>query len=263
IDTANVPVARAYHTALWTGSRMIIWGGKNASTKYKDGGVFDPTANEWKIGSYSNLNDGTHANNPAVRYEHLAVWTGPGTAESWNNKMIVWGGTGNGTSGLNSGAIYDMALDIWTTMGTDSAPTGRWRFSSVWTDAGSNSWNNKIIVWGGYNGTNPLADGATYDPSINSWTTMTATTNAPSARMYHSAVWTGTRMIIWGGDGIKQVGGVYNPATSEWNDTSITAAPSARLSHTGVWDSTNNFMIIWGGWDGTNQLYTGGTYTAQ
>jgi hypothetical protein len=28
----GAPPARAHHTAVWTGSQMIIWGGSNAST---------------------------------------------------------------------------------------------------------------------------------------------------------------------------------------------------------------------------------------
>ncbi len=41
-------------------------------------------------------------------------------------------------------------------------------------------------------------DGGQYDPVGNAWTA-TTTTGAPSARQYHTAVWTGSRMIVWGG----------------------------------------------------------------
>ena len=42
----------------------------------------------------------------------------------------------------------------------------------------------------------PISDGAAC--SEYTWTA-TSTTNAPSARAGHSAVWTGTEMIVWGG----------------------------------------------------------------
>ena len=35
-------------------------------------------------------------------------------------------------------------------------------------------------------------------PATDSWAA-TSTTNAPSARDFHKAVWTGSEMIVWGG----------------------------------------------------------------
>ena len=43
-----------------------------------------------------------------------------------------------------------------------------------------------------------LNTGGRYNPSTDSWTA-TSTTNAPSARDDHTAVWTGSEMIVWGG----------------------------------------------------------------
>lgn len=36
----GAPVARAYHTAVWTGSKMIIWGGNSSSAKLNTGGAY-------------------------------------------------------------------------------------------------------------------------------------------------------------------------------------------------------------------------------
>jgi hypothetical protein len=73
---------------------------------------------------------------------------------------------------------------------------------------------------------------------MNSWTA-TSTTNAPDARGSHTAVWTGSEMIVWGGDGYSgrvNTGGKYNPNTDSWTATSTTNAPSGRMFHTAVWD---------------------------
>jgi hypothetical protein len=43
-----------------------------------------------------------------------------------------------------------------------------------------------------------LNTGGKYNPSTDSWTA-TSITNAPIAREEHTAVWTGTEMIVWGG----------------------------------------------------------------
>ena len=76
-----------------------------------------------------------------------------------------------------------------------------------------------MIVWGG------LPDDveqwrADTIPSTDSWTA-TSTMNAPAARSSHTAVWTGTQMIIWGGyvlssEGELNTGGLYNPNTNTW-----------------------------------------------
>ncbi len=47
-------------------------------------------------------------------------------------------------------------------------------------------------------GTNALNDGGVYTPAANSWTPTTAL-SAPEGRYYHTAVWTGSEMIVWGG----------------------------------------------------------------
>ena len=54
-----------------------------------------------------------------------------------------------------------------------------------------------MIVWGGCNDSGSLNTGGRYNPSTDSWTA-TSTTNAPAGRV-HTAVWTGSEMIVWGG----------------------------------------------------------------
>jgi hypothetical protein len=94
----------------------------------------------------------------------------------------------------------------------------------------------------------------------DTWTA-TSTTNAPSARAGHTAVWTGSEMIVWGGGTSGptnlNTGGRYNPSTDSWTATSTTNAPSARSGHTAVW--TGSEMIVWGG-DNGSFLNTGGRY---
>src|SRR5438552_4409563 len=100
-------------------------------------------------------------------------------------------------------------------------------------------------------------------PSIactdDSWTA-TSTTSAPAARELHTAVWTGSEMIVWGGlgsGGSLNTGGRYNPGTDSWTATSTTSAPAARYYHTAVW--TGSEMIVWGGFNGSF-LNTAGRY---
>ena len=58
-----------------------------------------------------------------------------------------------------------------------------------------------------------LNTGGQYDPATDTWTA-TSTTNAPDPRFYHTAVWTGSEMIVWGGFlvDVLNSGGRYDPA---------------------------------------------------
>ncbi len=64
---------------------------------------------------------------------------------------------------------------------------------------------------------------------IDAWAA-TSTVNAPTAREFHTAIWTGSEMIVWGGlaGGYSNSGGRYNPATDSWTPTSTIDAPAGR-----------------------------------
>ena len=60
-----------------------------------------------------------------------------------------------------------------------------------------------MIIWGGYstNVSGYTNTGGRYNPSTDSWTS-TDITLAPSGRQRHTAIWTGSEMIVWGGSGV-------------------------------------------------------------
>ena len=98
-----------------------------------------------------------------------------------------------------------------------------------------------MIVWGGSRAVGffgaVVNDGARYSPSTDSWI-VTAAAGAPSVRQNHSAVWTGTEMIVWGGNGVsspRDDGARYLPASDSWAalPTGTTLAP--RANHSAAW----------------------------
>ena len=119
-----------------------------------------------------------------------------------------------------------------------------------------------MIIWGGEDDSfNRVNTGARYDPIANSWIA-TSTTNAPSAREFHTAVWTASEMIVWGGQddnfSFPRAGGKYNPVTNSWIATTD-IAPDGRMNHSAIWTGTQ--MIVWGGQgDNFDDLNTGGQY---
>ena len=242
MSTTNAPEARDTHTAVWTGTRMVVWGGGNEVFVPKNtGGRYDPTTNSWVATTTSGA--------PAARESHTAVWTG--------SRMVVWGGYNSSFNDLNTGARYDPATDSWTSTTTTGAPVARDAHTAVWT-------GSRMVVWGGEDDVpSGLNSGGRYDPVGNSWS-MTTTTGAPAARWFHTAVWTGSKMIVWGGlDAASDfnTGGVYDPGTDVWTSTATAGAPAARDMHVAVWTDALNEMDVWGGQDDTvTQLNSGGRY---
>ena len=240
-STTNVPSGRYIHTAVWTGTEMIVWGGYDGNNYVNTGGRYDPSTDSWTASSTTNA--------PSGRFRHTAVWTG--------SAMVVWGGFNSFSGDLNTGGRYNPGTDSWTASSTTNAPSARELHSAVWS-------GSAMVIWGGIQSFSQLNTGGRYNPAADTWTP-TSTTNAPAARDAHTAVWSGSEMIVWGGyGGIKNfnTGGRYNQGTDSWAATSTTNAPEGRTDHTAVW--TGSEMIVWGGADGgSNYLNTGGRYCAQ
>ncbi len=263
LNLEDCPEGRAKHTAVWTGREMIIWGGERAFNYLNSGGRYNPTTDSWIP------TDETFA--PSGRHRHTAVWTG--------REMIIWGGY-DGLNFLRTGSRYDptkdgSGQDPWDstcdTQPTCNAPFARADHTAVWT-------GDQMIVWGGYGCTDATCSGQDYlntgsrynptyqDEGITPWTDTYYDDWSPSKRFHHTAVWTGTSMLIWGGYGCADppactyssplnTGGDYHPSGNWWGSIDTTGAPTARAYHTAVWTGTN--MIIWGGYTGSGDTDTG------
>jgi hypothetical protein len=243
---SNSLAGRQYHSAVWSGSQMIVWGGVGNLGYFNDGALYNPSLNSW---TYL---PNTQPNTPAARDGHTAVWTGA--------EMLVWGGIG-GTGDFNDGGRFNPATATWiylpnTLPGT---PSPRANHTAVWT-------GSQMAVWGGASNSLCYADGGLFDPSSSSWTYIPNTLAAtPAARYAHTAVWTGTEVIVWGGansGGANPLndGGRYNPASNTWTYLPNTLAntPAARVAHTAVW--TGSQMVVWGGVANAAAYADGGRY---
>ncbi|HUF37037.1 MAG TPA: hypothetical protein VMN57_00810, partial [Anaerolineales bacterium] len=242
-NPAGAPAARKNHTAVWTGDEMIVWGGYAGSNIYLNNGMlYDPATDTW-----SGVNQ-TGA--PSARGSHHAVWTG--------TEMIIWGGDGPGDE--RTGGRYNPATNSWLPTTTNDPYRVARAHASVWDGV-------HMISWGGVGEqfTDPFYQRARlYDPATDTWS-MSSQNASLTPASFPTAVWTGTEMIVWGG----QVGSVtldegarYNPLTDTWQPTSLTGVPEARANHSAVWTGTE--MIVWGGstW---SEIYasTGGRYNPQ
>jgi N-acetylneuraminic acid mutarotase len=242
VTAFGAPSGRNYHTAIWTGDRMIVWGGHTYIPEYQQfgtGGRYDPVSNSWTP-TYS-------PGAPEGRAYLPAVWTG--------NEMIVWGG-GFWTGGdglyieaVDTGGRYSPVTDSWTPTSSVNAPEPRYDHSAVWSV-------DYVVVWGGTNYNDELDTGGRYYPVGDQWGA-TSLVDAPIERSGHTAVWTGDEMIVWGGT-TSAPGGRYDPLADVWSSVSSVGAPSYRSNHSVVW--TGDEMIVWGGYGDGHELDTGGRY---
>ena len=118
-STTNALPGRFLHTAVWTGSEMIVWGGYDGISSLNTGGRYTPSTDSSTVISATNA--------PTGRFQHTAVWTG--------GEMIVWGGEDSSGTYLNTGGRYDPGTDSWTATSTTNVPTRRFLHTAAWTTA--------------------------------------------------------------------------------------------------------------------------------
>lgn len=242
MSAVQAPSARSHFASLWTGSELIVWGGNGGYSNGRiachmlaDGAAYDPAADRWRPLS----NEGA----PAGRQSPFAFWTG--------DRMLVWGGRQSafGNDDHEDGALYDPRTDRWTPMRAPGAPLG---FRRGFGEVGFTG--QKLVVWGGSTGVGHLQTGAIYDVASDGWSAIAAD-GPPGFVLFHSAVWAGARLLLWGQDPsakpkLKAVAGLaYDPVRDAWARIATHGAPSWRRQQSAVW--SGEAMLVWGGRNGT------------
>lgn len=239
-----------FDVAVWTGRYVFTFG----AVQWTNGGLFDPLTGTWQI-----------ANVADSAIQSSAVWAG--------SEVILWGGLHWGTyTARDRGWRYSPSLDSSVPVGMGSTPEGRTLHSAIWT-------GNEMIVWGGFRDWigdgmqgRPIDTGGYYFPAANAWTP-SSMIGAPTPRDSHTAVWTGTRMAVWGGNGTARAvqifdscygsdfgdaGALLDPLNNSWSPMSSQSAPPARAAHSAVWTGVE--MVVWGGCNRFGEEQTGGRY---
>ena len=140
----------------------------------------------------------------------------PGRLASEGANQKPYGLNGNYTLPIISNTANGCTPDTWTVTTTSNAPANS-NLPHRNLDRRGNDHLGRTTVRHLFR----IPAGDT-DPSTDFWTA-TSTTNAPAGREYHTAVWTGSEMIVWGGVSgfsYSNTGGRYNPGTDTWTSTS-------------------------------------------
>ncbi len=236
--TTNDPPGRTSATSVWTGTKLIQFGGRkyiggcSPFCWYYEGYTFDPATNAWTQNTDAPIVGGLYI----ARFGHASVWTGTNMLTyAGNFPSIVFNVAGAYNLGTNSWSVPPAGPDARSYVSGTMFGTKAYFWGGAnavdYTDAGAmgfvdgvifdnvtQTWSRwsqlsplvpraaaamassptQIIVWGGRLGANSYNDGAVFEPGTNTWKSL-PTANAPAARACAASVWTGEEFIVWGG----------------------------------------------------------------
>lgn len=288
-STTGAPSGRIGHTASWLGNEMVVWGGDNGFLYLDSGGRYNPVTNTWLPTTMTGQPGARAWHSAAVMGGRILIWGGQyafngvygggafyapdfwspiGTAGdpppsprmkhtatvveypagTGNYRMVVFGGVwldaGGNPVELNSSALYRNSNARWQTMNQFGGPGAR--HGQIALDIGE-----RVLVWGGTNGTSGLGDGRIYDLTFDTWggVSNSGTPGSPSRRFLHTLTWTGSDLLVWGGNnanGWTFDNAAYSPFADTWFPLGgMPEAPTRVASHTTLW--TGSDILIWGG----------------
>lgn len=147
-----------------------------------------------------------------------------------------------------AGALFVHAAgQTWTESST--GPAGdRNSHSMVWDSA-----NERMLLFGGWDGNTFFNDLWSYDPTTDTWTEVTPTGTPPVPRAYAPAVWDSVneKMVFFGGldVGFFVLDDVwsYKAATNKWIEMPNSGGPPATDAHAVAFDPLTTTMFVAGG----------------
>jgi hypothetical protein len=171
------PVAPLNPTVGWTGSTLLVYGGRSAGTSYTahtDG--YDPAKDLWT----------SYPVGPQARASAFGAWDGAA--------FVVWGGTASTLK--RDGQRFTFAR--WNNIIGTGEPSARYapHRETGWS---ARMADTTTLMVGGYDvNQTPLTDGGYYDSTANVWTAVGSWPSG-SAHLSGVGVWAGSEFVLWGG----------------------------------------------------------------
>ena len=224
---------RSLHAVAWTGTELIVWGGRRPGDYGADGAAYDPAADAWRPLPAAPI-DG--------RWAATVVWTG--------KEVIIWGGNGGRPTDQalarregydtdrGDGAAYDPATNRWRALAP--SPLSPRIAAGVWTG------NELLIVAGSRDdegGGSPVSDAAAYDPATDTWRRLTSPRPPAGGRYQGPKLWTGHELLVAGDHNGRARWEAYQPTTDTWR---VLPSPPRVDNHgpSAAW--TGREMLLWG-----------------
>ena len=222
------PLGRVGGVVVWTGRELIGWGGGCCGDAFADGAAYDPAANRWRRLPRAPL---AGAQSPS------GAWTG--------RELILFGVREADGPPLRSAAAYNPTTNRWRRIAP--LPVPLYGATTVWD-------GREVLALG--------LSALAYNPTTNRWRRLPRMES--QARTGEAALWTGRRVLVWGGQGpngeIPAHGYAYTPATNRWS--SLPPAPVVgRIHPAAAW--TGRALVVWGGSDPYRPLADGAAFTPQ
>lgn len=259
VQGSSDTIKRAGQSVVYDSSknRAIIFGGSVLGKSFLSG--FDNKTYTWAFDNTSWDILTSTGTTPLARIDHSAIY------DTKNNRMIIFGGKGNDGNYKNDLYALDLSQTTpsWSQLNpTGATPSARGKHTTIYDPHGQ-----RMLIFGGTSILSQVNDDIySLDLTTLVWTKLSpGGTSSPAERTGHTAVYdpnTGSSgsMIIFGGT---------NPLTEQYmNDTYILDlsqlvwarvqpglnTPAGRSGHTAIYDTDNKRMIIFGGYNGTNNL---------
>jgi len=179
--SGSVPASRGGHSFVYdpASKTMILFGGWNGRTEYNDTWAYDLAENTW-----TNLRPSGRA--PAARDSQAMAYDA-------ENKVIILFGGWSATKEYDDTWAYDPAANTWVELNpAGESPTARAHQQMVYDPT-----VEKTVLFGGGRSTTVFNDTWNYDFASNSWTPVTLTGDAPSARTgYALAYYAADRKVL-------------------------------------------------------------------
>lgn len=173
------PIAvRSGAVGVWTGSRMIVWGGANDTGRYyADGAAYDPAARQWTTLPPAPI---------SARADASYVWTG--------GMLFVWGGQTGASGFATDGAVYDPGARHWTKLPPAPSPVAG-ASVAVWT-------GSRVVLLTSATASSrqgvQAVHAQAYDPARESWSRLPDLHLPSQHGMFTlAAVAVGQRVYVW------------------------------------------------------------------
>ena len=259
--TGTAPAARYGHGAAYdsVSNRMILFAGASSNTScFYDFWLLDD-ANSTD-GTPSWVQEVPSGTPPPARRNFVAQY------DSSSNSLVIFGGSNCASGYLSdvwvlSNANGEVGTPTWTELSPSGVgPTARENASAIY-----DSTNHVLTIFAGDAGGSGMSDvwslsNANGDGGTPTWTHITPTGTAPSARTGQNSVYdsVNNRLIMYGGvptlTGTVPLGDTWVltfannlGGTPAWISEKVTGtAPTLRF-HSGFYNSSYNNMVVFGG----------------